>query len=274
MSDPQDVSGSPARHSAPGWSVQLTRNVATEVRYWRERRGMTAQQLAKRTAQLGFEIPRSVIANLENNRRDIVTVAELLILAAALDVPPVLLVAPVGRARAQEVLPGVQTSPWRARGWIHGAVEPEYPGFSAALWQQSRRVIALYDVHRLLVREHQQLERRIKQLAEQEHLLIDEVTPNDLRLTSGILADFVTELAYSVDRIRTHRNLIKSEGYELPELPPSISMALKETTSIGRHHRTADQPADDLLPPIVYEQLKKSRPDDGRGPGIDPSPDA
>lgn len=248
----------------PGWSVLLTRRVAAEVRYWRERRGMTALQLARRTAQLGYQLPRSVLANLENNRRDTVTVAELLILAAALDIPPVLLIAPVGREREIEVLPATRTTPWQVRGWIHGAVEPNYQGYSATMWQQSRRAIALYDIHRLLVREHQQIQRRIQQLADQEHLVVGDVAPDDLRLGPGPLADFVNELAYSLDRLRTHRGLIKSEGFQLPELPPGISAALKETAPSGRHRQaTGDDQDDHLLPPLVYQELMASRPDLG-----------
>jgi len=50
---------------------------------------MMAPQPANRTAELGYKLPRSVPANLKNERRDRTSVAELLILAAALDVPPV-----------------------------------------------------------------------------------------------------------------------------------------------------------------------------------------
>ncbi|WP_327041348.1 helix-turn-helix domain-containing protein [Micromonospora ureilytica] len=248
----------------PGWSVLLTRRVAAEVRYWREQRGISALQLAKKTAELGYQLPRSVLANLENNRRDTVTVAELLILAAALDVPPVLLIAPVGRESDIEMLPTTRTAPWHVRGWIHGAVEPNYPGFSPTMWQQSRRAITLYDIHRLLVREHQQIQRRIQQLADQEHLVVDEITSDDLRLSRGPLAEFLTELAYSFDRLRTHRGLIKAEGFRLPDLPPSISAAMKETAPSGRHRQASKDDQDDrLLPPLVYQELIASRPDLG-----------
>jgi len=251
-----------AQRVEPGWSTALARRVAGEVRYWREKRGISAVQLAKRTAELGFHLPRSVIANLENNRRATVSVAELLVLAAALDVPPVLLVVPVGRTSAVEVLPDTSTSPWRARGWIHGATEPEYSGFSAAAWQLGRRAIVLYDVHRYLVREHQQIERRIRQMADQEHLVVGEIVADDLRFGRGALGDFVTELTYSVDRLRAHRNLIKAEGFELPELPPGIAVALKEIAPSGRHRRGSDdiEASEGLLAPIVYEQLRASVP--------------
>src|SRR5689334_10593960 len=140
--DPDQAGTQPS----PNWSTLVARRIAAQVRYWREQRGMTAVQLANRTRELGYHLPRSVLANLENNRRDTVTVAETLILAAALDVPPVLLLAPVGREPEIEVLPGTRATPWHARGWLHGATEPDYKGFSATLWQQSRRILVLYDI--------------------------------------------------------------------------------------------------------------------------------
>jgi transcriptional regulator with XRE-family HTH domain len=46
--------------------------------------GMSAQQLADRTAELGMPVSRPVIADLENGRRRYVTTTELIALAQAL----------------------------------------------------------------------------------------------------------------------------------------------------------------------------------------------
>jgi hypothetical protein len=74
-----------------------------------------------------------VIANLENGRRDSIGIAEVLVLALALNVPPVLLLFPIGRASQVEVLPGKTTCPWSAAEWFSGeagppAVSPGPPG--------------------------------------------------------------------------------------------------------------------------------------------------
>lgn len=66
--------------------------------------------------------PRAVLANLETGRRPSVSVAELLILAAALDVPPAVLVAPLGRRERTEILPGVDPYTADAINWIAGRV--------------------------------------------------------------------------------------------------------------------------------------------------------
>jgi transcriptional regulator with XRE-family HTH domain len=265
--------------SEPNWPRHVTGIVATEMRRWREKRGLSAQQLSERTRELGYQVPRSVIANLENNRRDTVSVAELLILAAALDVPPTMLITAVGLEESIEILPTVSTTTWRARGWLLGAVHPDYSSFSLARWQEARRVIALYDVHRLLVREHQQITARIKRLTEHNELdAADAVRlASSARQRRALLNDVVNELAYSMDRIRTHRNLIRNEGFLLPSLPPGLASLLKETDSTGRHHlpgaddtdgpteleTTTDPTEDQLLPALLFEYLQSRGPRNG-----------
>lgn len=81
---------------------------------------MSAQQLADRTAELGYPLTRSTIASLESGRRGTVTLADLLVLAMALDVPPVALVFPVGRVASVEPLPGVTDDPLAAAEWWSG----------------------------------------------------------------------------------------------------------------------------------------------------------
>lgn len=55
----------------------------------RKRQGVTAAKLAERCAELGMPgLNANVIANLETDRRGYVTVDELFVLAAALDVSP------------------------------------------------------------------------------------------------------------------------------------------------------------------------------------------
>lgn len=80
----------------------------------------SAQWLADRCAELGKPISRSAIAKLENGRREDVALSELLIIAAALDAPPALLVFPVGTDEDVQWLPGRQADPWTAYRWFVG----------------------------------------------------------------------------------------------------------------------------------------------------------
>jgi transcriptional regulator with XRE-family HTH domain len=65
-------------------------------------------------------IQRSVIANFENGRRASVGVAELLVFAAVLQIPPVWLIAPMGFESSIEVLPGDAGDPYAYAFWIGG----------------------------------------------------------------------------------------------------------------------------------------------------------
>jgi transcriptional regulator with XRE-family HTH domain len=105
------------------WPDQLTRVIAGEVRRYREWRKMSTQRLDERTAELGMRIPRSVLANLENGRRGTISAAEILVLAAALDVPPALLLFPVGRVELVDALPDLPLLPWQAFEWFTGERE-------------------------------------------------------------------------------------------------------------------------------------------------------
>jgi len=117
------------------WPARVARLVAREVRRYRERRQpkMSAQQLADRTAELGMPIPRSVLANLESGRRETVTAAEVLVLAAALDVAPIDLLCPVGFDEQTEMLPGRMVDSREAVRWFCGDQKLEMTGDAAVL---------------------------------------------------------------------------------------------------------------------------------------------
>ena len=98
----------------------MTQSIAGEVRRYRKERGLSGQQLAERCSQLGLEISRATITDLENGRRVSVTVAELLVLAQALAISPLLLVIPLARQDSVEILPGRDVEAWDAARWWRG----------------------------------------------------------------------------------------------------------------------------------------------------------
>jgi transcriptional regulator with XRE-family HTH domain len=89
---------------------------------------MSAQQLAEACGKLGMEIPRAVLANLENGRRATVSAAELLVLAEALSVPPLLLLFPLGHADEVEALPNRRDAPHVAAKRFIGENGSDAPG--------------------------------------------------------------------------------------------------------------------------------------------------
>lgn len=137
------------------WQQRLTKSVAAQVRRYRQQRKLSVQKLSDRCEELGMGIPRPVLTNLETGRRESVTLAELLVLAAALDVPPVLLVAPLGYQETTEILPGREMPTFDAVLWQSGdarllddssgdQTEYLYP-------EDERAVVALYHEHEQLV---------------------------------------------------------------------------------------------------------------------------
>jgi transcriptional regulator with XRE-family HTH domain len=93
--------------------------VAERVKEVRTRRGLSAARLAERLRSVGLEWDRSVVANLENGRRASIDVAELLALAAVLDVAPVHLLVPTDEGDYQAT-PTITVDTVTARAWVRG----------------------------------------------------------------------------------------------------------------------------------------------------------
>lgn len=98
------------------WGERQAKVIAEEVKRLRDKR--SAQWLADRTNELGYEVSRSVISDLENGRRRYVTTAEVTVLAAALNTSPVCLVYPPPYGSQVEALPGIDASKFHAAQWF------------------------------------------------------------------------------------------------------------------------------------------------------------
>ncbi|MFI9598052.1 hypothetical protein [Nonomuraea sp. NPDC052265] len=61
-----------------------------------------------------------------SRQRATVSVPELLVVARALDVPPLTLLAPPAGNDSVEILPGVETDPHEALGWLDGTAPPPH----------------------------------------------------------------------------------------------------------------------------------------------------
>lgn len=103
------------------WPERLNAVFGVQVQRHRKRRDMRQDQLAEACGRLGLPISRSKIANLENGRarQEGVSVAEAMVIARALDIPPALLVFPL-TADPAEPLPDVQVPAFDAIEWFGG----------------------------------------------------------------------------------------------------------------------------------------------------------
>lgn len=126
-----------------------TKTVATRVRQYRTDRGWSARVLAEKCQEAGLKWERDVVANLESGRRNMVTLDELLILALVLNVPPILLVTPLGTKDEQQVAPDVRAKPWDVYRWFLGEIaDPRGDGSATpetmSNWSKARQPIRLY----------------------------------------------------------------------------------------------------------------------------------
>lgn len=101
------------------WHRATSERVGKAVAKSRKDAGMTAQQLAERCKELGAPIHRTTITKIEGGRSRF-DVGELLILAAALDVPPLVLLYPDLPAGQVEISPGRPSTSWDAYLWATG----------------------------------------------------------------------------------------------------------------------------------------------------------
>ncbi|MEB3020392.1 helix-turn-helix domain-containing protein [[Mycobacterium] crassicus] len=85
---------------------------------------LTAAELSRRTAGLGYPISRGAIAKIESQARSgKIDVAEVLVLARALDVPPALLLFPgFATDGPEELLPGYFARSDDAVRWVAGSI--------------------------------------------------------------------------------------------------------------------------------------------------------
>ena len=206
------------------WSSGLIRSIAIQVRRYRKERKLSARQLADRCAAIGFGIPRTVLADLENGRRQSLGVAELLVLARALDVSPVDLVFPVGYGEQVRCSPGERVPVIDAVDWWAGrlsitGIGPDVTiGFSGEGYP-----LKLFRDHATIVRTC----RLLRAAAEQLH---DEAEWREARSALGLEIWTLTE----------YRRRIRSNGLIPPELPDDL--AFLESSNLDSYARHRGDP--------------------------------
>lgn len=106
---------------AKAFELALAGRVGAAVQARRKALDLTAAQLADRTRDLGYPITRVAISKIETNKRaGKLDVAELFILAAALEVPPALLLFPGFPHDTVEAIPGKVADNLGAVKWLSG----------------------------------------------------------------------------------------------------------------------------------------------------------
>jgi len=209
------------------WPARVAATVAREVRRYREsqRPKMSAQQLSDRTAELGMPIPRSVLANLESGRRETVSVAEIMVLAAALGVAPIELMCPVGFDKQIEILPGRMLDPMGAMHWFTGELKLDATDAVTTVRQPGRGeesstyLLEYHDelITRLQVHEAEAYQAVAQAAAEGA----DSRAQNEAQYRMMALAEWREFIREPLHRTREE---IRARGMLLPDLAPDLQL--------------------------------------------------
>lgn len=110
------------------WPTAFTARIAQEMREARRAAGLTMGDVAQGCADRGLtEITEHSVKNLESGRKASITIADFVVLADVLGVPPVALLFPLGTSATMEVLPGREVSTWDALAWFTGETPLDQP---------------------------------------------------------------------------------------------------------------------------------------------------
>lgn len=106
---------------AHAWQADLAGRIGRAVASRRTKLLLTAASLSARTKKLGYPISSAAITKIENNERaGRIEVAEFLVLAAALELPPMLLLFPSFPEGSEQILPGLTGSTDAGVRWVSG----------------------------------------------------------------------------------------------------------------------------------------------------------
>jgi transcriptional regulator with XRE-family HTH domain len=121
--------------TAKAWEMELAGRVGAAIKARRNALKLTAVELAERTKDLGYPVNRVAISKIEANLRSgKLDVAELLALAVALEIPPVLLLLPTYPDGSVDVLPRMTAATLKAREWLCGDAAIPVPNEGKGGW--------------------------------------------------------------------------------------------------------------------------------------------
>ncbi|MHB9753206.1 helix-turn-helix domain-containing protein [Streptomyces sp. BYX5S] len=193
------------------WEDHVMATVAGAVRRRRKEMGWSAQDLADACEEIGYPIPRNVIANMESGRRATLPLVEVMVLAKALRVTPISLLYPVGYVPEVRALPYQDPMPtWSALQWFTGDA-PDFGSEDSMLDHFLAHDLELHEA--LAAMESEEHERwKVKTAANRVHQ----------QAAERALARYADRAANARDALSEYRRRIRAEGGTPPDLPPQL----------------------------------------------------
>ncbi|MGV9987782.1 helix-turn-helix domain-containing protein [Streptomyces olivaceus] len=193
------------------WEDHVMATVAGEVRRRRKELGWSAQDLADRCEEIGYPIPRNVIANMESGRRASLPLVEVMVLAKALRMSPISLIYPVGYVDQVRQLPYQDPQPaFDALQWFTG---------DSAADDATDSMLDHFLAHDLEVHAAQ----AAVESEDYERWKV-KTAPNRVQREAAerALARYTDQAADAKHELRRHRDAIREAGGTPPDLPPQL----------------------------------------------------
>lgn len=203
------------------WPRELTRLTGKEVRRYRRERGMSTDQFAAAVTELGLRYSRSQVTNLEAGRRDSITNGELIAFGRVLNVPPLILMFPVGHVAEVELVPHSAVATWEALRWFTGEPPQTFSRGKADPWLAAAEPLRQHRQHQRLMDDLDRHERR------RVSAFLVKMTPADQEPPSPVELAAAEELMKSEERAAREveaqltelRQQMRERGYQAPPLP-------------------------------------------------------
>ena len=188
----------------PMTSRRVSQVLAKQLVTWRDRRGLSAEQLAGRIADLGGKLNRVAITEIETGIRLRISLDEALLLAAALNVPPPLLFFPFESGERVAVTPKSVIHPDLAYQWLTGegwlaATDRTATGsreWSEAAFSEAALPLRLY---RSLRKAQDAAHRADNRVWAAENIVKD---TKEVNRAKQVLADRVADVVHVMDDMR------------------------------------------------------------------------
>lgn len=199
-----------------GWPMRFTAGIARQIRRYREGKGWSLQQLADECTQLGHPTLDTALANMESGQQGSIAAHELVAIAAALKIPPVMLLFPGLAYESVEALPGVAAPAQSAAQWFSGEeplmmFEDTDIGRVAAFDLDDYEEWISASEPLRLIRRHQQ----IVHDWERKRRLFDTTGKSEAE-TEQILSEFSLAIDDLLERLSDVRRRMREVGMTLP----------------------------------------------------------
>ncbi|WP_244872698.1 MULTISPECIES: hypothetical protein [unclassified Mycolicibacterium] len=185
------------------WAKELVARVGLAIKTARGKR--SAAWLSDRTAELGYRVSPTVIAKLDSGHRgEVLSVAEWLILSAALDVTPMALLFPDIPDGPVDMLPGVQRTSFVAAAWVAG---DDIDGLAARPEALSALDVRHYEVMKL-AKQRAHTERHLTEL---KNMLSTLDSDDEVDKLAGSMVRTQQQLQSLNERIRSAGGVVSED---------------------------------------------------------------